>query len=33
MKNQHPNFWSTPTGWAALALIVEDEPQNGRNER
>ncbi len=22
MKNQHPNFWSTPTGWAALALIA-----------
>jgi len=21
MKNEHPKFWSTPTGWAALALI------------
>ncbi|WJG10264.1 hypothetical protein [Aliiglaciecola sp. LCG003] len=22
MKNGHPKFWSTPTGWAALALIA-----------
>ncbi len=22
MKNSHPRFWSTPTGWAALAMIA-----------
>lgn len=22
MKNESPKFWSTPTGWAALALIA-----------
>ncbi|MBC3766264.1 DUF2933 domain-containing protein [Neptunicella marina] len=22
MKNSHPKFWSTPTGWAALAIIA-----------
>lgn len=22
MKSKHPKFWSTPTGWAALALIA-----------
>lgn len=22
MKNEHPKFWSTPTGWAALVLIA-----------
>ncbi len=22
MKNSHPRFWSTPTGWTALAIIA-----------
>ena len=22
MKNEHPKFWFTPTGWAALVLIA-----------
>lgn len=22
MKQKHPKFWSTPTGWAAMALIA-----------